>query len=61
MCIRDRINAIYEEYHEGLHGGVKGAAGWEAYYNEYMDKLEAAGLETAIEGYQEQVDEYLGK
>ena len=57
----DQINAIYEEYHEGLHGGVKGAAGWEAYYNEYMDKLEAAGLETAIEGYQEQVDEYLGK
>ena len=40
---------------------MKGAAGWEAYYNEYMDKLEAAGLETAIEGYQEQVDEYLGK
>ena len=42
-----------------LGRGYLGAAGWEAKYNEYLDKLNAAGLQDVIAAIQEQVNEFV--
>ena len=57
----DQVNALYKEFHDSLINGVKGADGWQAYYDEYIDKMQKAGLEKVLAGYQAQVDAYLGK
>ena len=57
----DQVNALYKEFHDSLTNGVKGADGWQAYYDEYIDKMQKAGLEKVLAGYQAQVDAYLGK
>ena len=40
---------------------MKGSEGWKAYYDEYIEKMHLAGLDKVLEGYQAQVDAYLGK
>lgn len=55
------MNALYKEFHDSLFNGVKGSEGWKAYYDEYIEKMHLAGLDKVLEGYQAQVDAYLGK
>ncbi len=53
-----QLKAVYEEYHETLRCGVKGT-GAEAYLQEYLDKMETAGLSKVIDELQSQVDAFL--
>ena len=53
------LSAIDKEYGDMLGRGYLGAAGWEAKYNEYLDKLNAAGLQDVIAAIQEQVNEFV--
>ncbi len=55
----DQINAVFTEYEYTLLYGVTGKAGWEAKYQEFMDKLNAAGLQEVLAEYQSQLDAYL--
>lgn len=55
----DQISAIYKEYHDTLSYGTKGVNGWKAYYDEYVTKLNTAGLEQVIAELQKQVDAFL--
>ncbi len=52
------LSAISKEYSSALTAGYLGTAGWEAYYNEYIDQLKANGLDTVIADCQEQVDAF---
>ncbi len=54
----EQTQAVYKEYGGALCFGVKGADEWEAYYNEFVEKLEAAGYKEAIAELQAQVDAY---
>ncbi len=42
-----------------LTRGVMGEDGWRAYFDEYMEKLKAAGLDEVKAEYQRQLDEWL--
>ncbi len=53
------LSSITKEYGDMLSRGYLGAAGWEAKYNEYLDKLNAAGLQDVIAAVQEQVTEFV--
>ncbi len=53
------LAAVEEEYKEVFEKGYLGAAGWEAKYDEYRDKLYANGLEAVIEAIQEQVTAFV--
>ena len=53
-----QVLALQKEYHDGLCKGVMGAD-WEAYFNEYCAKLEAAGGQKVIDTLQAQVDAFL--
>ncbi len=53
-----QLKAVYEEYHETLRCGVKGNEA-EAYLQEYLDKMETAGLSKVIAELQSQVDAFL--
>ena len=53
------LSAIDKEYGDMLGRGYLGVAGWEAKYNEYLDKLNAAGLQDVIAAIQEQVNEFV--
>ena len=55
-----QMMAVQKEYYEGLKSGVKGAD-WEAYFNEYVAKLESAGVADVVACLQGQVDEFLGR
>ncbi len=55
------VSAVYGEYVQTLTSGVKGEAGWEATYNEFMQKLQEAGVQDVIDEYQRQVDAFLAK
>ena len=52
------LSAISKEYSSALTKGYLGAAGWEAYYNEYIDQLKANGLDTVLADCQAQVDAF---
>ena len=54
-----QINTVVDEYHIVLMQGLKGTAGWEAYYNDFLQKLEQAGMEKYIAEIQEQVDAFV--
>ena len=54
-----QVNAVIEEYKKTLQRGTKGVDGWEAYYNEFIDKLKAAGIDDLKAEAQKQVDEYV--
>ena len=53
------LSSIDKEYGDMLGRGYLGAAGWEAKYNEYVDKMNAAGLQDVIAAIQEQVTEFV--
>lgn len=53
------LAAVNEEYKNVFGKGYLGAAGWEAKYDEYRDKLYANGLEAVIEAIQEQVTAFV--
>lgn len=54
----DQIKAVVTEYYDVLFLGTKGSAGWEATYNEFMDKVAKAGLEEVKAELQSQLDAY---
>ena len=54
-----QVTAVTEEYKKALQRGTKGVDGWEAYYNEFIDKLKAAGIDDLRAEAQKQVDEYV--
>lgn len=57
----EQITAIYTEYQQTLLNGSKGQDGWRAYYDEYVEKLQKAGLEEVLTEIQKQVDAFLAK
>ena len=54
----DQINAIYSEYNDALFYGSKGKD-WEAYYDEFVEKLKIAGVDEVTAELQRQVDAFL--
>ncbi len=54
-----QIKAVTEEYANTLINGVAGTAGWESIYDEYVDKLDKAGLQQVLDEVQKQVDAFL--
>ena len=55
----EQVNAVNAEYCETVRHGVMGESGWEAMYNEYVSKMENAGLNEVLNEIQRQVDEFL--
>lgn len=55
----EQLNAVVTEYTTALNTGVLGKAGWEAYADEFMNKLKEAGLDEVKAEYQRQLDEWL--
>lgn len=54
----DQINAVIAEYFDTLRLGAKGAD-WEGYYNEFVEKMNAAGVEKVQNEIQTQFDAFL--
>ena len=55
------LSSVSKEYSDMLGRGYLGAAGVEAKYQEYVDKMYAAGLQDVIDAIQEQVTEFVAK
>ena len=55
----EQITAIEKEYEYTLPLGVLGVDGWEACYEEYMNKLKAAGMDEVKAELQKQLDAFL--
>lgn len=55
----DQIKAVSSEYKNTLLQGVLGEDGWEACYEEYVEKLKVAGIEEVMAEFQRQLDEFL--
>ena len=55
-----QVTAVVSEYKDALIYGSMGAK-WEEYYDEFVKKLEAAGLQTILDEIQAQIDSYLEK
>ena len=55
----DQVKAVYDEFYTTLYRGVLGTDGWEAYYDEFVAKLETAGLNDIIAELQSQLDAFL--
>jgi len=55
-----QIAAVHTEYKDALEYGNMGD-GWEAYYEEYKDKIQKAGIEKVLKVIQEQIDEFVAK
>lgn len=53
------LSAITKEYEKPLQQGYLGGAGWEAYYNEFIDQLYANGIEDVVAEMQSQVNAYI--
>lgn len=53
----EQIQAVVTEYEGTLRAGAKGAD-WESYYNEYIDKVNKAGLDEVLTEIQAQVDAF---
>ena len=51
----EQCSAVVKEYQDSLCWGVKGI-GWEAYYDEFIQKLETAGCRKVIDEIQKQFD-----
>lgn len=54
----EQCTAVVAEYIETLRYGLKDAD-WEAYYNEYINKMKTAGIDTIIDEYTRQFNEFL--
>ena len=50
---------MYRPSRRTLQRGTKGIDGWESYYNEFLDKLRAAGIDDLKAEAQKQVDAYV--
>ena len=57
----ENINAVTTEYAEQLWNGGSGSESYMAVYNDYVSKLQAAGLETVRAYIQAQIDAHLAK
>ena len=55
----EQIKAVKDEFYGSLSKGTYGVAGWEAKYDEFLAKLEQAGLQDVIDDFQGQVDAWL--
>lgn len=55
-----QINTVYNEYYNMLVVGAYGDD-WENQYNNFLNKLEAAGIQKCLDILQKQVDEHLAK
>lgn len=55
----EQITAVEKEYNDILEFGIMGVDGWEACYEEYMNKLKAAGMDEVKAELQKQLDEFL--
>ena len=55
----EQLNAVREEYIYRLKDGVAGADGFEALYNEFMEKLKTVGVDDVKADYQKQLDDWL--
>ena len=55
----EQINAVKAEYQDTIMKGALGAAGWQAAYDEFVQKLEAAGVNDVLAEIQSQVDAFL--
>ena len=53
-----QCRTVVEEYAKTLQQGAKGAD-WEAYYNEFVAKLEAAGVQKVQDYVQGELDAFL--
>lgn len=56
----DQINAVITEYREIFKRGVSGAD-WEKTYDEFINKLNVAGMQDVKAEYQKQLDAFLKK
>lgn len=56
----EQCAAVATEYRNTLGNGLKDG-NWEAYYKEYIEKMELAGVRTVIEEYTNQLNAFLGK
>ena len=56
-----QVAAVADEYKNTLTTGVMGVDGWEACYEEFMKKLEDAGVQDVIDDYQKQIDEWIAE
>lgn len=54
-----QINAVIAEYSGALMNGIKGRDGWEAYYEEFLQKLEVAGLQKVLDHMNAQIQDFL--
>ena len=57
---RAACQAVRKEYQDSLNKGIYGAD-WEAKYDEYIDKLNAAGVQDILDSATEQYNSYVGK
>ena len=57
----ENINAVTTEYAEQLWNGGSGSESYMTVYNDYVSKLQAAGLETVRAYIQAQIDAHLAK
>ena len=53
-----QVTAVVEEYSDTLIYGAKGAD-WEAYYNEFVAKMEAAGAQVVLDELNSQISSFL--
>lgn len=57
----DQVVAVVGEYQSSLNSGTLGEEAWDAYYEEFMEKAEKAGLSKIREDFQAQLDEWLAE
>ncbi len=55
----EQTTAVATEYSKPLMYGVMGSSGWEATYNDFIDKLKNAGVDAVTAELQSQVDAFL--
>ena len=56
-----QIKTVVSEYTKTLHNGIKGTAGWEDYYNDFLSKLYQAGIESYLAEVQRQIDAFVAE
>lgn len=56
-----QIKAVVDEYNDVLVKGVKGVAGYQATLNEFLNKLEEAGMSSYMEEVQNQVNAFVAE
>lgn len=55
-----QCQSVADEYIDTLSYGILGK-GWEDHYNQMVSKLKAAGVEKALDHFNSQINEFLGK